>query len=55
MLEETLLDPALERRGIFNRQALAGLMNDHFAGRDDHRHRLWALLVFARWLALRGG
>ncbi|MFW6132903.1 MAG: asparagine synthase (glutamine-hydrolyzing) [Planctomycetota bacterium] len=50
-LEETLLDPWLERQGIFRREALVGLANDHLAGRDDHRHRLWALLILARWLA----
>ena len=50
LLVETLMDKSLERRGIFRRDALAGLINDHLSGRDDHRHRLWALLVFARWL-----
>lgn len=50
-LEQTLLDPALERRRIFRREALVGLVNDHLSGRGDHRHRLWALLVLARWLS----
>jgi len=50
-LQETLLDPGLHRRGIFRPESLAGLINDHVSGRDDHRHRLWALLVFARSLA----
>ena len=26
---------------------------DYVSGRDDHGHRLWALLVFARWLAMQ--
>jgi asparagine synthase (glutamine-hydrolysing) len=52
-LRETLMDPWLHRQGIFRPEALAGLLNDHFSGRDDHRHRLWALLVFARWLAMQ--
>ena len=50
-LRETLMDPGLHGRGIFRPEALAGLLSDHFSGRGDHRHRLWALLVFARWLA----
>ncbi|MDY6914675.1 MAG: asparagine synthase (glutamine-hydrolyzing) [Planctomycetota bacterium] len=50
---DTLLDPAFLRRGIFRRDAIEGLINDHLSGRDDHRHRLWALLVLARWLALQ--
>jgi len=49
-LRQSLLDPALDRQGIFRREALEGLINDHLSGRADHRHRLWALLVFARWL-----
>ena len=53
VLRETLLDPGLYRLGIFRPEAVAGLLNDHFSGRGDHRHRLWALLVLARWLARR--
>lgn len=54
VLRETLLDPGLHARRIFRPEALAGLLNDHFSGRADHRHRLWALLLFARWLAAQG-
>ena len=53
-LRETLLDGALYRHGIFRREAIAGLINDHFARRGDHRHRLWALLVLAKWLSRQG-
>ena len=48
---DTLLDSALADRGIFQTEALAGLIADHLGGRADHSHRLWALLVLARWLA----
>ena len=48
---DTLLDPDLADRGIFRSEALAGLIADHLGGRADHGHRLWALLVLARWLA----
>jgi len=50
-LLETLNDPGFMGRGIFEPVAVAGLVNDHLRGRADHRHRLWALLVLARWLA----
>jgi asparagine synthase (glutamine-hydrolysing) len=47
---ETLLDDSILGRGIFRREALEGLINDHLSGRDEHHNRLWALMVFARWL-----
>ena len=46
-----LLDDSLTTRHIFRREALEGLVNDHLSGRADHHHRLWALMVLARWLA----
>jgi len=51
-LRQTLLDRSFLKAGIFRRESLAGLINDHLTRRDDHSHRLWALLVLARWLAL---
>jgi len=53
-VRETLMDRAFLDLGVFRPEAMAGLLNDHYAGRGDHRHRLWALLVFGRWLALGG-
>jgi len=53
-LIETLTDPALLQRGMFEPAALGGLINDHLQGRADHRHRLWALLVLAKWLVRHG-
>jgi asparagine synthase (glutamine-hydrolysing) len=53
-LRETLLDDGLTKRRMFRKEALAGLISEHISGRGDHRHRLWALLVLARWLAKRG-
>ena len=50
MLKDVLLSPDLKRTGIFRTESLAGLINDHIRGRGDHSHRLWALLVLARWL-----
>lgn len=53
-LVETLTDRSLLDRGIFRPEALVGLINDHLSGRDDHSHRLWALLVLAKWWAKHG-
>jgi len=50
VLIDSLTDPKLLKMGIFRREAILGLINDHMSGRDDHSHRLWALLVLARWL-----
>ncbi|MBI5723263.1 MAG: asparagine synthase (glutamine-hydrolyzing) [Planctomycetes bacterium] len=48
---DTLLDKRIEQLGFFHKEALAGLINDHLCGRDDHRHRLWTLMVLCHWLA----
>jgi asparagine synthase (glutamine-hydrolysing) len=53
-LRETLTDRSFLDRGIVRAEAVAGLLNDHLSGRDDHRHRLWALLILARWLRQQG-
>ncbi len=53
-LVETLMDTGGLDWGVFRREAVAGLINDHLVGREDHGHRLWALLVLARWLAKQG-
>ncbi|MHC4294617.1 MAG: asparagine synthase-related protein, partial [Planctomycetota bacterium] len=52
-LRETMVDSIMDLRKldrpIFREEALVGLINDHLLGRGDHTHRLWALLVLARW------
>jgi asparagine synthase (glutamine-hydrolysing) len=50
-LKETLLDGWFLGLGFFRPVAVRGLINDHLCGKADHRHRLWALLVLARWLS----
>jgi len=51
---EPIRDGTIEKAGILRPEAVAGLLNDHLSGRGDHRHRLWAILVFIRWLAGQG-
>lgn len=50
VLRDKLFAPAMASKSPFRPEAIAGLVNDHLTGRGDHRHRLWALLVLARWL-----
>ena len=52
-MRETLLDPAVTDAKIFRTEALEGLINDHLDQTDDHANRLWALMVFCRWLVRR--
>jgi asparagine synthase (glutamine-hydrolysing) len=53
-VRELVLGDVLRQSGFFRREALAGLVNDHLAGRDDHSHRLWALMMLALWLPGQG-
>ena len=50
---EALFDGQLVDRDICRKDALLGLVSDHLGGLDDHRHRLWALMVLSRWLSLQ--
>lgn len=40
---------ALERRGLFEAGEVRRLVTEHLEGRQDHRDRLWLLLVFEIW------
>ncbi len=46
---DVLLDRRTLGRGLFRPDAVASLVESHLAGRSDHSHRLWALLVFELW------
>ncbi len=53
-VKELILDhvsPAVvERRGFFNSEVIAELVNDHLAKRRNNSHRLWTLAVLEMWL-----
>ena len=55
LLRRTLLEGALVGQDWLCRPALQRLIDQHVAGRCDHRHRLWALLWLGRWLEIGGG
>jgi len=49
MARDTLLGDRALGRGLFRREAVARLLDEHQQGRFDHAYRLWALLVLERW------
>jgi asparagine synthase (glutamine-hydrolysing) len=46
---EILLDDRSVDRGIFRRQAVGSLIDDHLAGRVDNSLKIWALLQLELW------
>ena len=50
MLRDTLLDRTATDRGMFNRESVERLIDEHVNGRFDHGYRLWSLLVFELWM-----
>jgi asparagine synthase (glutamine-hydrolysing) len=49
MVDSLLLDGRLRDRGIFDDRVVAGLWHEHRDGRQDHRHRLWSLVMLELW------
>jgi asparagine synthase (glutamine-hydrolysing) len=47
-------DGPLARSGMFRPEALRVLAREQLAGRRDHGHRIWALLVLDEWLSRFG-
>ncbi|HET7694274.1 MAG TPA: asparagine synthase (glutamine-hydrolyzing) [Vicinamibacterales bacterium] len=49
MADALLADGRLRERGIFEHREVSRLWSEHRAGRADHRHRLWQLLMLELW------
>jgi asparagine synthase (glutamine-hydrolysing) len=49
-LSEILLDRSTLDRGLFRPEAVQALVDDHVAGRREHGHRLWALVMLELWM-----
>lgn len=49
LLDETLEEEKLKRQGLFNVPFVRQRLQDHWAGRADHRKTLWALLCYQLW------
>ena len=54
-LRDRLLGPAMLDGGLFDRPALARLLDEHASGRFDHGQALWQLLVLQGFLAEAAG
>jgi asparagine synthase (glutamine-hydrolysing) len=46
---EVLLDPGAHSHDYLRRDAVAGLLDRHLAGREDNSSLLWSILVFEVW------
>jgi asparagine synthase (glutamine-hydrolysing) len=49
LARELLLDERARARGFFHHEAVARLLDEHDAGRADHGHRLWTLVMLELW------
>jgi asparagine synthase (glutamine-hydrolysing) len=49
MMRELLSRERIQRRGLFDAQEVARLVDGHVAGRENHAHTLFPLMVFERW------
>jgi asparagine synthase (glutamine-hydrolysing) len=53
-MEELLAPRRLADGGLFDPAEVGRLQAEHLAGRENHSHLLWALLVFQDWRARWG-
>ena len=49
-LQHLLLEERTVQRGLFNREALSRLFDEHRAGMRDHGNRIWRLLNLETWM-----
>jgi asparagine synthase (glutamine-hydrolysing) len=49
LMRELLSRDRIARRGLFDADAVEQLMDDHVAGRENHAHTLFPLMVLERW------
>ena len=47
--QDLLLGPTAQSRGLFDRAAVATLLDDHVSGRRNTHHQIWALLMLELW------
>ena len=49
LMEDLLAPDRLQQRGLFDPDTVRGWVDDHVAGRENHAHTLFSLMVFERW------
>jgi asparagine synthase (glutamine-hydrolysing) len=47
-----LLGESLERRGLFNRNYISWMLDEHANGKQEFGHRIWSLVIFEVWARL---
>jgi asparagine synthase (glutamine-hydrolysing) len=52
LLEEFLDERAVAREGLFRAETVGRMKREHLAGRENHSHVLWTLMVFHAWRRL---
>ena len=50
LLEDVLLSPAHAGRGLFEPEAVRGMVRAHVEGAKDNTYRLWALFWLELWM-----
>jgi asparagine synthase (glutamine-hydrolysing) len=49
LMRELLSPGSVARRGLFDPAVVTRLVDEHTAGRENHAHTLFPLMVFERW------
>ncbi len=49
LLLDLLSETRIQKRGYFNWKYIDRWIQEHLHGRENHSHRLWALMVFEMW------
>ena len=51
LMRDLLSPERIRARGLFDRAEVSRLVDAHVAGRENHAHTLFPLMVFERWAA----
>ncbi len=49
LMNDALSTDRLKETGLFAVNTVHRMMNEHMTGKENHSHKLWALIVFQRW------
>ncbi len=52
LFREMLVGPTARSRGLFDYDYIERVLNEHVAGRVNHKHRLWSLFCLELWLQM---
>jgi asparagine synthase (glutamine-hydrolysing) len=54
MMMDLLSESRIRSQGLFRPETINHWIQEHLAGRENHSHKLWALMVFHQWLDVYG-